>query len=326
MRIVGVSMMRNEGDIAEAFVRHHLPLLDHLLILDHASTDNTPHILQALVAEGLPLTVHRDDALAFQQGPRTTALAREAFRTLRADYVLPIDADEMLRAPSRAALESSLASIPAGQCGQIAWQNYVVSDEDVADELNPVARITHRPVTEPNPTRNVVLTPYMMGDERWELAPGNHWLAMQTHRGMFAAKMQPLSELAYAHFAIRAEMQLQQKVFLGWLSARLQNPAAIQPATASNVSGAYSWHWRHLFAHMLEEPYVSTERLRDYAMRLYVHKSLEMDAAAFVPLIRDPIPVPYTLRYTSPSAGSPLVSLARWTDDLLTRVGRTLSS
>ncbi|MBL8311169.1 MAG: glycosyltransferase family 2 protein [Burkholderiales bacterium] len=318
-------MMRNEGDIAEAFVRHHLSLFDHLLILDHASTDSTTDILRALVAEGLPLTVHRDESLAFQQGPRTTVLAREAFRTLRADYVLPVDADEMLRTSSRQALETSLASIPAGQCGQIAWQNYVVTEEDDFAELNPVARITHRPAIEPNPTRNVVLTPYMMGDERWEVAPGNHWLAMQTHRGMFAAKMQPLPDLSYAHFAIRSEAQLHQKVFLGWLSARLQNPAAIQEAGASNVSGAYSWHWRHLFADMLDQPHVPVKRLQDYALRLYVHKSLDVDSAQISPLIKDPVPAPYTLRYTSPSAGSALVSLARWTDDLLTRVGQSMS-
>jgi len=28
-------MVRNEGDIIEAFVRHHVALLDHLVILDH---------------------------------------------------------------------------------------------------------------------------------------------------------------------------------------------------------------------------------------------------------------------------------------------------
>ena len=56
-------MIKNDGDIVEAFVRHHAMLFDHLVVLDHSSTDNTPTILRALQQEGLPLTVMRDESL-----------------------------------------------------------------------------------------------------------------------------------------------------------------------------------------------------------------------------------------------------------------------
>ena len=54
MKIWGVSMVRNEEDIVEAFVRHNLTILDGMLVVDHNSTDRTPAILTALCAERLP--------------------------------------------------------------------------------------------------------------------------------------------------------------------------------------------------------------------------------------------------------------------------------
>lgn len=42
---VGLSMVRNESDVIETFIRHNLTLLDELHIVDHNSSDNTREIL-----------------------------------------------------------------------------------------------------------------------------------------------------------------------------------------------------------------------------------------------------------------------------------------
>jgi hypothetical protein len=41
MRLVAVSVVKNEADIIEAFVRHTRAWVDHHLIFDHDSTDGT---------------------------------------------------------------------------------------------------------------------------------------------------------------------------------------------------------------------------------------------------------------------------------------------
>ena len=60
MRLVGVSMVRNEADIIEAFVRHNAAVLDALVVVDHGSVDGTREILFALRDEGLPLAIEQD--------------------------------------------------------------------------------------------------------------------------------------------------------------------------------------------------------------------------------------------------------------------------
>ena len=56
-KLVGLSMVRNESDVIETFVRHNLTLLDELHIIDHNSSDNTREILTLLKEEGLPLHI-----------------------------------------------------------------------------------------------------------------------------------------------------------------------------------------------------------------------------------------------------------------------------
>jgi hypothetical protein len=65
--LFGAAMVRNEADIIEAFVRHNVRVLDGLAIVDHGSFDGTSEILAALVAEGLPVSMVRDESTGQDQ-------------------------------------------------------------------------------------------------------------------------------------------------------------------------------------------------------------------------------------------------------------------
>ncbi|HEX6137045.1 MAG TPA: glycosyltransferase family 2 protein [Casimicrobiaceae bacterium] len=112
MRLFGITILRNEADIVEAWVRHNLTVLDGMAVVDHGSMDGTSDILDALQREGLPLRVMRDASPGFFQAERMTALARQTLVRERADFTFVIDADEFIKAESRASLERALAEIP----------------------------------------------------------------------------------------------------------------------------------------------------------------------------------------------------------------------
>src|SRR5258708_24064858 len=125
MRLVGVTMVRNEADVIEAFVRHNLSVLDGLVVVDHDSIDGTREILGKLVSEGLPLRVVPDADPAYRQSETMTALAREALAQDAADFAFALDADEFLKVESRAGLERGLAEVPAGMHAAVHWPTYV---------------------------------------------------------------------------------------------------------------------------------------------------------------------------------------------------------
>ena len=105
MRSVAITCVKNEIDIVEAFVRHTLALVDHLVVLDNGSHDGTLDVLQALAKEGLPLEIVEDDSPGQYQPQRMTRLMHEyAVARHAADWVFPLDGDEFLAVGDRSAL------------------------------------------------------------------------------------------------------------------------------------------------------------------------------------------------------------------------------
>lgn len=93
--IVGICMVKNEQDVLDTVLRHLLAEgVDHLIVADNLSTDNTPLILQDLVTEDEPITVVQDPVLAYTQDTKMSRLARRAYE-MGAEWVLPFDADEI---------------------------------------------------------------------------------------------------------------------------------------------------------------------------------------------------------------------------------------
>jgi glycosyltransferase involved in cell wall biosynthesis len=109
--IWGISVVRNEADIIETCVRHHLTIgVERILIIDNGSTDGTPEVLERL-ERSLPVQWTRE-AGAFKQDALITRLAREAF-SRGGTWVLPFDADEFWCVEPPHTLRSVLSSTRA---------------------------------------------------------------------------------------------------------------------------------------------------------------------------------------------------------------------
>lgn len=99
MAVVGISMVKDEGDVIEQTVGLMLGELDHVVIADNASTDGTRDILERLRRCGEPITIVDDPEPGYFQSRKMTALAHRAARDHGADWVVPFDADERWYSP-----------------------------------------------------------------------------------------------------------------------------------------------------------------------------------------------------------------------------------
>ena len=156
MRLVAVSIVKNEADIIEAFVRHTRAWVDHHLVFDHDSTDGTREILGALQREGLRLTLYTDAALGNLQQARSNFLTRLAAQSFAADWVLPLDADEILTGPGRAALEQILTTTEPDQPVSLPLLDYCPTTDDDTAVNNPVLRLRHCRA-QPSSTRKIFI-------------------------------------------------------------------------------------------------------------------------------------------------------------------------
>ena len=314
LKLIGTCMVSNEADIIEAFVRHNLRFLDHLVLLDHASVDATPGILQALVEEGLPLLLLRDPDPAFHQGNRQTLMARKFLGELDADFSFALDADEFIVAESRPALDMELSKVRAGACGVLRMRNYLAGPPGARDEVNPALRLTWRPKVEARPPHKVIVARAFASDPNAQVSRGNHAVVTISDGKVQPFPHQLLLAASLAHFPIRSAEQVAKKALLGWLAHRLTKPERIHGASASAVPAS---HWRDLFQGISEGRVGVDEGLLNEARAIYAGGQ-RLDAGDEGAWVDDGIGAQYTLRHTPAVTPPALAALAAWADRLVT--------
>lgn len=237
MRIVAVSMVKDEEDAIEAFVRHTAAVADHLVVFDHHSTDRTGYVLHRLAAEGLPLTILTDDEFEYRQAARTTALIKLAVADHRADWVLPLDADEFVQAASPSTFRRFLASrSPAAAHPRLPLVNFGPHPTDERVEPNPVRRLRHR--LRRVDTGKVAIPRRLVEQSGFAVSTGNHDVSVKGTVLTF----DPAGGCWLAHFPIRSGWQAALKV------------AQHETQRAAGGYGAGGTHYSLHFARLLHDP------------------------------------------------------------------------
>jgi hypothetical protein len=262
MRLVAVSIVKNEADIIEAFVRHTLAWVDHQLIFDHDSTDGTRQILAALRAEGLPVTLFTDDALGNLQQARSNHLTRLAVKDHGADWVIPLDADEILTGPSRTALEKNLASVSSDRPASVLLLNYYPTEKDDVGIANPILRLRYCQASAPR-TKKIVISRQLAIETEIAAGKGNHML----YRGAEPLSDQPLpDDYHLCHLALRSPEHQVLRVVL----------AELQKLSRGQAHAGLDVHYRLGFQLLAEDPdlFFSTVSTRTETLRLQPIKYL----------------------------------------------------
>jgi hypothetical protein len=208
---VGLVRVKNECDIIESFVRYHLGLFDRLVVIDNASQDATAAIVELLAAEGLPLTLVRDEILGFRQSAIMTYASRACFAAFKCDRLFLLDADEFVHVDSRADLDRAFAQIDARDHALIGWQTYIPTTKDPEDPA-VLKRLTYRRRVQKIASPKLILSPVFVDQPAAQVTMGNHDVVNGE-----SARVE-LPDVTLAHFPIRSIEQMQIKAALSWNS------------------------------------------------------------------------------------------------------------
>lgn len=129
----GVSMMRDEQDVAYDVIRHLAHEgLDGVLVADNLSTDDTvAGLLDAATDTGLRMEIIVDDEVGYWQSSKMTRLAQRA-ADWGADWIIPFDADEVWCSSNGAPLATTLRNLNA-DIADAALVNHFATDRDSND-------------------------------------------------------------------------------------------------------------------------------------------------------------------------------------------------
>lgn len=121
MKLCCLMPVRNEAWILGLSARAVLEWVDHLVVLDHASTDPTPAILWEL-AELYPdrITVLNEDDPQWNEMAHRQRLLEEC-RRQKATHIIYVDADEVLTANLLPRIRGMVECTPPGVIMQLPW-------------------------------------------------------------------------------------------------------------------------------------------------------------------------------------------------------------
>lgn len=219
MTVFGISMVKNEDDIIETTIQHTLNHVDHIIIADNLSTDNTRSILDSF---GENITVVDDDEVGYYQSRKMTALAHQAAE-MGADWVVPFDADEIWFSPHFPTIKEHLESVPDEYVCVVAdWYHHSVTTFDDQSIENPFKRMRYHLVEKAEMCKVAARC-----DPKLVIEQGNHGIQ---YGGPF---MTYDVNLEARHFPYRSPEQFMRKVTQGSDAYK-----------ASNLEKHLGSHWK----------------------------------------------------------------------------------
>ncbi len=145
MKLLGVLLCYNDGDILEDSIRHLLELNHQLILWDHGSTDRTAEIIHRFRGELLETRFIERDFDFYELYPE---MSRHLLNTYVSsyDWISWPDQDELIEGPSRSrSYREWLAEVEASPYDWIEFNNfnYWQTNADDLQIKSPVTRIRH---------------------------------------------------------------------------------------------------------------------------------------------------------------------------------------
>lgn len=210
MKIVSFTMVNNEDEIIESFIRYNYNFVDEMVVIDNGCTDNTIPILHNLIKEGYKIRIYDESLEAYNQFRLDNKYLNLILEEYHPDIVLPLDADEFIIAnenPRRALEKLELNAIY-----YVNWQWYVMTPKDNKEEKFIPKRLCHCLDKTPwnysdgTPVTKTIIPAKYYHEHKLTMSMGHH-----TVYGNSMVDIKYISNIKIAHYRAISENQLVNK-------------------------------------------------------------------------------------------------------------------
>ena len=267
---IAITMVRNEQDIIEPFLRHNAALVDLLVVLDNCSTDATRRIAVEVARELGNIVITDIPDRGYNQSEIITRCLQSVQSATFAEFVFFLDADEFIGCADRDALRGCVEAISQGAMGLLPWMTFVPDPAlSEAESPDPLDRLTFRRKQEDPQYYKAVVRMAGAVDPMIKVDQGSH--LVRDWRGDVLSS-QVLNTLPLLHFPLRSTEHLAAKGVIGWLASNSRT------STRGNINPAYQWKRLHDLVEAGQRPspadlamealaYAQTPQSSDFAVR-----------------------------------------------------------
>ena len=257
MKIITVTMVKNEENIIESFIRHAMTFSDQVMVYNHNSTDGTLQILEAMKTEFdsklviFPELIHT--AMVINQEV-FNKMIQFAFDEMDADMVMPLDADEFPLLVPKGNIRNYLETLEKDKCYQVHFMPFGIPEKWDQETFAPL-QVHSRKKLSPDTDYKVLLQREPYYQYKIITGLGNH--TMVSGDGEVDIPILDLyPNLFYAHLAFRNKEHLEGKLVLRWLSLVMR----------SDIDRTSAFQYREGFHKILEGKELSKEETDWFCM------------------------------------------------------------
>lgn len=294
------TQLKNDSDIVESFCRYHLLFVDHIILTDDRSDDNTVDIIKAMIAEGLPITLMQVPLKRpILQGPDFSTnqkMHHYAFNHFGADIIVPLDVDEFLFCADGRNPREELEAFEPDVEYHVFWRTsvYKHDPEDGTVFLPSYFDEFRDPALEIYV--KTFLTRQLSTEREATFTRGRHALYVPDRRCRQAVSIVRHSQLFIAHFPLRSTTNTIIKIANGWHKFLYY----MKPGSSWDENG---FQWKDIYDFMAQHGSLTATQVRNlsktYAIPKPVPASIKLIKQPYGALVSNFLQEPPKLRYTS---------------------------
>ena len=249
MKIIAFTMIKNEEDIIEQFIRHTLTYCDSLYIYDHFSGDCSKQIIDACTSEGLNVVILNDvidkyipPTIAHIQGEIMNVMLRVLHAAYGSAVFVALDADEfIIHEQGAVGFRSSCQAAPNNSWFKMPWRCLVLGNGTIdkgGDPLTNCRLAQKKSLMAPQGDKSIVKLDGKTDISDIFITYGNHEIID------FNKKLEKVDvpSAYYLHAPIRSSGQLVRKTLIGWLANVIRRGKV----------GDSAVHWGDLYQDMMK--------------------------------------------------------------------------
>lgn len=267
MKLGMTLLCRDEGDIIEAWLNHHLPYFDHLVITDNGSVDGTREILEGFKdavngqIKGKYVEIIDEPEIGYQQNKWVERMMDKC-KDVGCKWVVNSDADEFWQCDFKQLIEKNMdMNSIAVRC-----RLYVPTAKDDKAIKSPIERMKYYTTTGRNIHEAECLRCWhklIINMDRFDsIEIGNHMAFFKGSKKNVVADVGNRID----HYPFRSWEQYRSKVINGGEAYLL-----------SKLSKEYGNHWRRRYDHYYKDNIVGLKKLWYSEELEYNLKQLQKD-------------------------------------------------